>query len=78
MYRIKYLYYKGMSSIKNKCPKLKKSKCKVKTQIPCVSKGMGGHAGAIIDLPRKSCNINCGKKYIGDSIKEAKFLKIYK
>ena len=56
-----------------KCPELKVSSCKLKKQIPCVSKGMGGHIGAIIDLPNKKCNINCGKKYVGDSIKEAKF-----
>jgi len=34
---------------------------------------MGGHVGAFINLKKGKCIINCGKKYAGNSVKEAKF-----
>ena len=53
------------------CESTRPKTCK-NTAIPCVAPGMGGHAGAFIDIHR-GCSINCGKKYVGGSIKEAHF-----
>lgn len=42
----------------------------------CVKPGMGGHEGAFINyvnIKNNKCNVNCGKKYIGDSITECRF-----